>query len=209
MATIHHQRDGSNVVQFRGRGARAQLREALETRAPVRVARENISDAWVHGFVVDLSAEFCLIAEVNDTMHFDGFLVLAAGDVTTVEQDPGQAFVAKALEINGEKFPEPLSIELNDWGSIAKSIATRNPLISLNMLDEGEGEVSFIGRLAGTQHDALVMQEVDPNASWYPDTGEYEFAGIGSISFGTHYMALLARVAGVPPVPVPAGEFSV
>jgi hypothetical protein len=46
-----------------------------------------------------------------------------------------------------------------------------------------------------------VLQEVDPNAKWYPDTGAYEFQGIGSIGFGTAYMLMLARVAGVPPVP--------
>jgi len=39
MATIKHHRENSNVVQFRGRGARAQLREALEARAPVRILR--------------------------------------------------------------------------------------------------------------------------------------------------------------------------
>lgn len=209
MATIHHHRDDSNVVQFRGRGARAQLREAMESRTPVRVARENISDAWVHGFVIGLSAEFCLIAEVSDAMHFDGFLVIAAGDVTTVEHDPGRAFVEKALALNGESIPPLATFNFNDWASVATFAANDNPLVSLNMLDEGEGEVSYIGRLAGTDADALVLQEVDPNATWYPDTGEYEFAGIGSISFGTQYMSLLARIAGLPPVPVPAGEFSV
>ena len=209
MATTHHPRENSNVLAFRGRGARAQLREAMESRTPVRVARENISDAWVHGFVIGLSAEFCLIAEVSDAMHFDGFLVIAAGDVTTVEQDPGRAFVEKALALNEESIPLAAKFDFNDWAGIAKFAASEHPLISLNMLDEGEGEVSYIGRLASTLPDALVLQEVDPNATWYPDTGEYEFAGIGSISFGTQYMALLARVAGLPPVPVPAGEFSV
>jgi hypothetical protein len=29
----------------------------------------------------------------------------------------------------------------------------------------------------------------------------YEFQAIGSIGFGTAYMLMLARVAGVPPVP--------
>jgi hypothetical protein len=209
MATTHHPRENSNVVAFRGRGARAQLREAMDARIPVRVARENISDVWVHGFVAGLSAEFCLIAEVSDAMHFDGFLIIAAGDVTTVEHDPGRAFVEKALALNDEAIPQPAAFDFNDWGSVAKFAAREHPLVSLNMLDEGEGEVSYIGRLAGTEPDALVLQEVDPNAAWYPDTGEYEFAGIGSISFGTQYMSLLARVAGTPPVPVPAGEFSV
>ena len=205
---IKHHREG-NVVQFRGRGVRAQLREACETRVPVQVARERIAAGWLHGFVLALSTEYCLMAEVSDSMQFDGFLVIAVGDVSQVEQDPGREFVEKALELNGETLPEMPDFRLNDWRSIAESIATQAPLISLNMLDEGEGEVSYIGRYTGAEHDALVLQEVDPNARWYPDTGAYEFNGIGSIGFGTRYMLLLARVAGVPPVPVPAGEFSV
>jgi hypothetical protein len=208
MTPPNHHREG-NVVQFRGRGARAQLREAMESRTPVRVAREQLSDAWVHGFVIAMSAEFCVVAEVSEAMRFDGFVVIAAGDVTTVEHDPGRAFVEKALELNGEKLPQLPHLVLDEWANIAKSAATENPLISLNMLDEGDGEVSYIGRLTGTVHDALVLQEVDPNAKWYPDTGEYEFAGIGSISFGTRYMHLLAQIAGGPPVPVPTSEFSV
>jgi hypothetical protein len=207
MANIKHHREG-NVVQFRGRGVRAQLREALESSAPVQIARERISPGWVHGFVIGLSAEFCLVAEVSDAMRFDGFLALAVGDISVVEQDPGREFVEKALQLNDEKIPELPGFKLDNWQAIAESAAAVTPLISLNMLDEGDGEVSYIGRLTGAEHDALVLQEVDPNAVWYPDTGAYEFAGIGSIGFGTAYMLLLAKIAGVPPVPAPVGEFS-
>ncbi|HZP67595.1 MAG TPA: hypothetical protein VFB32_14930 [Rudaea sp.] len=203
---IKHHREG-NVVQFRGRGVRAQLREAMEGRVPVQLARERVTSGWVHGYVIGLSTEFCLIAEVSDAMQFDGFLAVAVGDVSAVEQDPGREFVEKALEINGEAIPELPSFKLDDWQSIAASAAAQTPLISLNMLDEGDGEVSYIGRLMGQEPDALVLQEVDPGAHWYPDTGAYEFAGIGSIGFGTRYMLLLARVAGLPPVPAPAGEY--
>lgn len=209
MANIKHHRDNSNIVQFRGRGVRAQLREALDARAPVQLARERVAPGWVHGYIIGLSAEFCLIAEVSDAMHFDGFLVVAVGDVSAVEQDPGREFVEKALQLNGETLPELTGFKLDDWQSIAESAAAQTPLVSLNMLDEADGEVSYIGRLTGAEPDALVLQEIDPNAHWYPDTGAYEFAGIGSIGFGTAYMLLLARIAGVPPVPAPAGEYSV
>ena len=201
MATIKHHRENSNVVQFRCRGARAQLREALEARAPVRVLRERISPNWVHGLVVALSAEFCLVAEVSDAMRFDGYLVIAIGDVSAVEEDPGREFVEQALALNEETLPPLSEIRLDDWQTIAESAAALTPLISLNMLDDETGEVSYVGRLVGHEHDALVLQEVDPNAKWYPDTGAYEFQGIGSIGFGSAYMLLLARVAGVPPVP--------
>ena len=202
----HHQ---GNVLPFRGRGVRAQLREALDGRVPVQIARERVAPGWLHGFVVGLSAEFCLIAEVSDAMYFDGFLAISVGDVSAVEQDPGREFVEQALRLNEEAIPALVHMRLESWQAIAESAAAQTPLISLNMLDEGEGEVSYIGRLSGTEHDALVLQEVDPNARWYPDTGAYEFSGIGSIGFGTHYMSLLARVAGAPPIPMPAGEFSV
>jgi hypothetical protein len=207
MANIKHHREG-NIVQFRGRGVRAQLREALDARVPVQLARERVAPGWVHGYVIGLSAEFCLIAEVSDAMHFDGFLAVAVGDVSAVEQDPGREFVEKALQLNDQTIPELPGFKLDDWQAIAESAAAQTPLLSLNMLDEADGEVSYVGRLTGAEHDALVLQEVDPNAHWYPDTGAYEFAGIGSIGFGTAYMLLLARIAAAPPVPAPAGEYS-
>ncbi len=203
MPNSHHHREGTNVVQFRGRGVRAELREALESRVPVRIMRERISPGWTHGYVIGLSAEFCLIAEVSDAMRFDGFLVVAVGDVTAVEEDPGREFVERALALNEETIPELPNIKLDDWQTVAQSAAAETPLISLNMLDDEAGEVSYVGRLTGLEHDALTLQEVDPNAHWYPDTGAYEFPAIGSIAFGTTYMHLLARIAGVPPVPLP------
>jgi hypothetical protein len=201
MATIKHHRDSSNVVQFRGRGARAQLREALDKRAPVRILRERISPNWVHGIIVALSSEFCLVAEISDAMRFDGFLAIAVGDVSVIEEDPGREFVERALALNEEALPEIEAIALDDWQTIAESAARVTPLISLNMLDDESGEVSYVGRLVGHEDDALVLQEVDPNAKWYPDTGAYEFEGIGSIGFGSAYMLMLARVAGLPPQP--------
>lgn len=201
MANIKHHRDSSNVVQFRGRGARAQLREALARRAPVRMLRERISPNWVHGIVVALSSEFCLVAEISDAMRFDGFLAIAVADVSVIEEDPGREFVERALALNEEARPELGAIVLDDWQTIAESAARATPLVSLNMLDDEAGEVSYVGRLVGTEDDALVLQEVDPNAKWYPDTGAYEFEGIGSIGFGSAYMLMLARVAGLPPQP--------
>jgi len=208
MATIKHHRESSNIVPFRGRGTRAQLREAMSERAPLQIARERTAPGWIHGYVIGLSPEFCLIAEVSDTMRFDGFLVVAVGDISAVERDPGREFVERALALNAEEIPQLPDFRLDDWQAVAESASTILPVIALNMLDEENGEVSYIGRLTDTESDALILQEIDPNARWYPDTGAYEFAGIGSISFGTTYMRLLAEVAGKPPLPEPVGEFS-
>src|ERR1700694_2861641 len=105
MANIKHHREG-NIVQFRGRGVRAQLREALDARAPGQLARESVEWGWVHVYVIVLSAEYCLIAKVSDAMHFDAFLAVAVGDVSAVEQYPGREFVEKALQLNDQTIPE-------------------------------------------------------------------------------------------------------
>jgi hypothetical protein len=207
MTTIIHHRESGNVVQFRGKGVRAQLREALEQRAPLRVLRERISSNWIHGYVIALTAKFCLIAEVSDAMRFDGYIAVAVSDISVVEEDPGREFVERALALNEEAVPSLPDIRLLDWQTVAESAAKQTPMISLNMLDTDAGEVSYVGRLVGHEDDALVLQEVDPNAKWYPDTGAYEFQGIGSISFGTAYMLMLAQVAGVPPVPQTSDSF--
>jgi hypothetical protein len=199
---INHHHEG-NVVQFRGRGTRAQLREALEERAPVQIARERISPGLVHGYVIGVSSEFCLVAEVSEAMRFDGFVALAIGDVSAVEQDPGRKFVERALQLNEQELPQLPQFRLDNWQAIAESAARETPLISLNMLDDELGEVSYVGRLTATEAGAVILQEVDPNANWYPDTGAYDYPEIGSIGFGTEYMLMLARIAGVPPVPLP------
>ena len=192
----------TNIVPFKARGPRAYLREAQENRIPVRVKRDGIDVGWVHGFLVEMSAEFALIAEVSDSMRFDGFLVIALSDLTHAEEDPSREFVEKALQLNGEELRAPAGFRLDDWAGVARSAASIAPVISVNMLDDETGEASYIGKLEGFQADALTLREIDPNARWYPDTGDYEFTDIGSIGFGTAYMDTLFRVAGAPPDPL-------
>jgi hypothetical protein len=199
---IKHHHEG-NIVQFRGRGTRAQLREALTEHAPVQIARERVSPGLVHGYVIGIASEYCLVAEVSEAMRFDGFIALAIGDISAVEQDPGRKFVERALQLNEQQLPQLADFKLDNWQAIAESAARETPLISLNMLDDELGEVSYVGRLTGTEPGALILQEVDPNANWYPDTGAYDYADIGSIGFATEYMLMLARIAGAPPVPLP------
>jgi len=192
----------TNIVPFKARGPRAYLREAQEQCTPVRLKREGIDAGWIHGFVVDLTAEFALLAEVADSMRFDGFLVLTLEDVSHAEEDPSREFVEKALALHGEALRAPSGFRLDNWATIARSAAAIAPVISVNMLDDESGEASFIGKLEGFEGEALVLREIDPNARWYPDTGAYEFAEIGSIGFGTAYMDTLYRVAGAPGGPL-------
>lgn len=191
----------TTVVPFKARGARADLREAMESRVPVRLLRERLNAGVVHGYVVAMSRDFCLVAEVGDAMRFDGYLAIAIADISTIEEDPSREFVEKALALRGEALAVPDAFDLTDWATIARSAMQYAPLISLNMIEDDEGEISYVGQLVEIEADALVLRELDPNARWYPDTGAYEFEGLGSVGFGSGYLDALWQVAGLPADP--------
>lgn len=192
----------TTVVPFKSRGVRAVLRESFEQRIPMRFARERIQPGWIHGYIVGLSRDFCLIAEVGDAMRFDGYVVLAIADLTQIEEDPSREFVEKALAVRNEQLSIPQDFPLEDWAVIAQAAMRFAPLVSINVVEDDAGEVSYIGQLVGTESDALLLREVDPNAHWYTDTGDYGFDEIASIGFGTGYLEALWQVAGAPTDPL-------
>lgn len=192
----------TKVVPLKARGVRVLLRESMESRQPLRFQRDGVQPGMLHGFVVGMSPEFCLIAEVGDSLRLDGYIAVAIGDLSLVEVDPAADFVVKALALRNEIVSVPANFKLDDWASIAASATAHAALISINMVEDHEGEISYVGQLAGVESDALIMREVDPNAEWYPDTGAYEFELIGSIGFGTGYLDALWQVAGSPADPL-------
>jgi len=192
----------STVVPFKARGARAELREALEQRIPLRIQRDRLQPGVIHGYVVALSRDFCLIAEVGDVMRFDGYIAIAVADISTLEIDPSREFVDKALALRGETLRVPEGFRLDDWGTIAQSAAACAPLISVNMIEDEDGEISYVGQLDAVEPNVLVLRELDPNAEWYPDNGAYEFEALGSIGFGSGYLEALWQVAGSPADPL-------
>ncbi len=192
----------TTVVPFKARGARAELREAFEQRIALRILRERLQPGVIHGYVVAISRDFCLIAEVGDSMRFDGYIAIAIADISSLEIDPSRDFVEKALAMRGEKLLIPENFQLDDWAAIARSASASAPLISVNMIEDDEGEISYVGQLDGTEANALVLRELDPNAQWYPDNGAYEFEAIGSIGFGSGYLDALWQVAGSPADPL-------
>ena len=186
----------TTVVPFKARGVRADLKSALDERAPVRIQRDRVQPGTIHGYLVGLSRDFCLVAEVGDAIRFDGYIAIAIADISALETDPAREFVDRALAIRGEALRVPVDFALDDWATIARSAAAIAPLVSVNMIEDEDGEISYVGELVDVDANALVLREIDPNAEWYPDTGAYEFEAIGSIGFGSGYLDALWQVAG-------------
>ncbi len=113
----------TTVVPFKARGVRAELQRALDERMPVRIQRERIQPGVIHGYVVGLSRDFCLVAEVGDAIRFDGYIAIAVADISALETDPAREFVDRALALRGEALRVPADFRLDDWAAIARSAA--------------------------------------------------------------------------------------
>ena len=136
------------------------------------------------------------------TMRFDGYVVIAIADLSQIEEDPSREFVEKALALRDEPLLIPKDFPLDDWAAIADAAMRIAPLLSVNVVEDADGEVSYIGQLAGIESDALLLREVDPNARWHSDAGDYGFDEIASIGFGTGYLDALWQVACSPSNPM-------
>ena len=95
------------------------LREAYEAHIPMRLARERIQPGWIHGYVIGLSREFCLIAEVGDAMRFDGYVVVLITDLSQMEEDPSREFVEKVIN-------EADKVEMKDPSAPAGGMAAHD-----------------------------------------------------------------------------------
>ena len=95
----------TTVVPFKARGVRAELKTALDERAPIRIQRERVQPGTIHGYVVGLSRDFCLVAEVGDAIRFDGYLAIAIADISALETDPAREFVDRELQRESSLWP--------------------------------------------------------------------------------------------------------
>ena len=89
----------------------------------MRIHRERIQPGVIHGYVVGLSRDFCLVAEVGDAIRFDGYIAIAVADISSLEADPAREFVDRALALRGETLKIPQDFALDDWAAIARSAA--------------------------------------------------------------------------------------
>src|SRR5215216_1943708 len=78
-----------------------QLGRAIAMRQQVRLAREAIGAANVHGFPLEVSDQLVLLAQVED-WRLDGYTLVRLGDVSEVRSGELERFSERVLEGEGE-----------------------------------------------------------------------------------------------------------
>ncbi len=190
----------NKVVELKQRGIRARIREAQETRALVRLWRNELEAASFTGFVAAIGKEFFLLWVLGDYIGFDGLYALRYRDVTEVEvPDKNHRFLERAMALR-QVVPEwPENFALDDVEGVVRSAAANAGAIAVHVDTEGEDEVCYVGRLLGFEPDGFLVQEITPDAEWLRETSFFGFDEVSAIALRGPYHQALLEIAGTPP----------
>lgn len=170
---------------------------AAPTKVLVRFGRP-FDDGSIEGYILDAGDEFFLMALVDDTIHFDGYLCLRYKDVRKLEAPAKFAsFIEAALKSRGERLAKDLSISMADISDILLTSATNFPLVTLYR-EKADPETCHIGRIAGLSRKQVALLEIGPDATWDDEPTIYKLKEITQVGFGGGYEDALFLVGGEP-----------
>jgi len=150
------------------------------------------------GYILDAGAEFFLMALVDDTIHFDGFLCLRYKDIRKLQAPAKfETFIAAALKQRGERIAKPPSVSLASISDLLLTAATNFPLVTIHR-EKADPEVCHIGRIAGLSKKQVALLEIGPDAIWHEAPTLYSLKEITQIGFGGGYEDALFLVGGEP-----------
>src|SRR5262249_61077577 len=90
----------------------------------------DLESSKIRGCVLDVGAEFFLLALVSDRIWFDGFECFRIKDVQQMEPDPYARFAEVALRIRGERRLKKPRISMANIEDLLLSAGKEVPLLS-------------------------------------------------------------------------------
>ncbi|BBD81310.1 hypothetical protein [Aerosticca soli] len=188
------------IIEFKGTGLRAQLREAQRQRQLIRLWRGELEHGSFCGYVGGVGRECFLLWVVGDGITYDGLYVMRHRDVTELEApDKHHAFIEKALALKHLLPRVPRAFPLDAIRDVVQAAGDLAPVIGVHVDSEEDAEVCYIGRLVGVEEDGFTLQEITPDAEWLREPSFFAWDEVSTVSMEDPYAQALLAVAGTPP----------
>ncbi len=178
---------------------RSALRRALRSGRDVEVWRRRFGKDCVHGFVVELSAEWVLIQRIDAGYRLDGWMALRVADITMVKERPRLVpFLARVLRARGEQPRKPAGIALDSTRELIESAGRAFELLCFAR-ERSRPRGYDIGRVVTLDERALTMRLVALDGSYFLGPAEIRLSTITAIDFGAAYDEALVLGAARSP----------
>ncbi len=172
------------------------IEQAFREGALIRIYRDDLTDAYLTGYIAGCGPEWFALDLVDNSVRFDGVSCLCYEDVTECEVPPaGAAFTEKALAALGRKRPQHLGVDLTSLESLLRSAGSLHPVVTLS-LEVAEPEALWIGRVESVNRHLATLQLISPDAQWEDGPEEFALEEITRVDFGSTYERALVLVGG-------------
>jgi hypothetical protein len=177
-----------------------QLREAVESRALVRVKRSPRNADRIDGIVVAVGAKWALIAQTGEGGFFDGLVAIRVKDVVKVNKD--SSFEARFVETQPEWPPTaPGGVDLGTTACVITGLSAISPVLGIEQERRFHSQMTWIGVVDEITKGWLWLHEVRPDATWKKRPLGYKLRRITKVNISSRYLTALAVIAGTEPAP--------
>jgi hypothetical protein len=175
----------------------AQLARARDARELVRVRTDILGGDDVEGYVLDIGAEWVLLAKLDPEVFLNGFTAVRVSDVVSAGKKPSRQFFRRALELHGDWPPvaPTWEVPLDDVANLLAAVSENRPLVTIHV-ERDDPEVLFIGAPVKVGKRKLSLVEVSPRAVWDAQPTKWPLEDITRVEFGSRYEQALHDVAG-------------
>jgi hypothetical protein len=176
---------------------KTQLARAAEKLELVRLRRDIPDADEVEGYVLEVGAEWVLLARFDPEVFLNGFELVRRSDVVGAGKRHARQFFRRALELHGEWPPvrPEWEIPLDDVSSLLSAVAAHRPLLTIHT-EADDPDVCFIGAPVKVGRRRLSLVEATPRAVWAAKPTKWPLEDITRIDFGGRYEQALYDVAG-------------
>lgn len=180
---------------------KSAVQELIDEQYLVSFEFEPQNDLMLWGFVIECSETLTIVNRFDrDLYDLDGFSVFYNEDVSeywvyTPEENYLETKYIEKAGITPQASP---NIEMDDIGSVVRSLGDRDTLVSIYR-DHLVSDSNFaVGRIAGAGEKSFGVLGVRTDGVWKKVPTFFRLEDVSRIDFGTRYLNVLSSIAGNP-----------
>lgn len=173
------------------------LSAAAKKKQVMAVYRDDTGDSW-SGIPVMTGPALVVLARERD-FALDGYLAVAAGQITGVEQYDDNDFIRRVMKGEGiyDACRVPAIPGCRDWKELLAGIQKAFDGWCIAECAGEEGELFFyVGRLERLEPNCLVLRPVDAEGRWIKEPVEISYEDLCTVSFGGNYLRVYRKYTG-------------
>lgn len=176
------------------RGIFDSLQRAGQSRALVRIERNRLERGWMDGRVAAVSPHLLALHLVNDSIVYNGFVVVRLKDITALQVPaPHARFLERALRIRKQRAPRSTWLDVSSVTSVVQTASRKFPLVTIHQ-ETIDPHSCLIGIPSDVDARTMRMKLVDPNAKLGEDDA-IALRNVTRVDFGGSYEDALWLVA--------------